>query len=188
MSLPNVGMSFTPFDPLPASDLNDLVENIEALADWSAYDNNTLPKSLVGDGSGGGWGSDSWTPTFTGVSGGTLNYAKYKQIGKTVYYRIKYTMSGANVSGSPTFTTPTDLHADYDNQLITPLPGIAIFRDSSPAGSHTGYPVWDSPTTIGLRAINSAGSWASGLGVSSTVPFTWANNDGFYIDGYYEAP
>lgn len=32
MSLPNPGMSFTPFDPLPASDLNDLVENIEALA------------------------------------------------------------------------------------------------------------------------------------------------------------
>lgn len=31
MSLPNTGMSFTPFDPLPASDLNDLVENIEFL-------------------------------------------------------------------------------------------------------------------------------------------------------------
>src|SRR5687767_8010800 len=36
MPLPNPGMSFTPFDPLPASDLNDIVENIEALADGSA--------------------------------------------------------------------------------------------------------------------------------------------------------
>lgn len=35
MPLPNPGMSFTPFDPLPASDLTDLVENIEALADGS---------------------------------------------------------------------------------------------------------------------------------------------------------
>ncbi len=31
MPLPNVGMTFTPLDPLPASSLNDFVENIEAL-------------------------------------------------------------------------------------------------------------------------------------------------------------
>ena len=32
MALPNLGQVFTPFDPLPASDLNDIVENVEALA------------------------------------------------------------------------------------------------------------------------------------------------------------
>jgi len=32
MALPNPGMVFTPFDPLPASDMNDLVENDQALA------------------------------------------------------------------------------------------------------------------------------------------------------------
>lgn len=47
MPLPNPGMSFTPFDPLPASDLNDMVENIEALQDWSAYDDGTLPSRLI---------------------------------------------------------------------------------------------------------------------------------------------
>lgn len=36
MPLPNPGMSFTPFDPLPASDLNDIVENIEAIQDGSS--------------------------------------------------------------------------------------------------------------------------------------------------------
>lgn len=36
MPLPNPSMSFTPFDPLPASDLNDIVENIEALQDGSS--------------------------------------------------------------------------------------------------------------------------------------------------------
>lgn len=40
MSLPNTGMSFTPFDPLPASDLNDIVENVEYL--------NTLVDSTGG--------------------------------------------------------------------------------------------------------------------------------------------
>lgn len=49
MSLPNPSMNFTPFDPLPASDLNDLVENIEALADGTGLNDDavTAPK-LVG--------------------------------------------------------------------------------------------------------------------------------------------
>lgn len=61
MALPNPGMSFTPFDPLPASDLNDLVENIEALQDWSAFDTGTLPANLIDfssdseDANGGVW-------------------------------------------------------------------------------------------------------------------------------------
>lgn len=38
MSLPNPGMSFTPFAVLPASELNDIVENIEALADGTGFD------------------------------------------------------------------------------------------------------------------------------------------------------
>lgn len=36
-------MTFTPFDPLPASDLNDMVENIEALADGSAFNAQAIP-------------------------------------------------------------------------------------------------------------------------------------------------
>ena len=49
MSLPNPGMSFTPFDPLPASDLNDMVENIEALAAGTGLNDDavTAPK-IVG--------------------------------------------------------------------------------------------------------------------------------------------
>lgn len=50
MPLPNPGMVFTPFDPLPASDLNDIVENIEGLQDWSAFDNATFPIALIDDG------------------------------------------------------------------------------------------------------------------------------------------
>lgn len=62
MPLPNPGMSFTPLDPLPASDLNDIVENVEALQDWSAYDNETLPTLLNVDEFLKGWipGSGTW--------------------------------------------------------------------------------------------------------------------------------
>lgn len=46
MPLPNPGMTFTPFDPLPASDLNDLVENIEALADGTGFDSGLVVQEV----------------------------------------------------------------------------------------------------------------------------------------------
>ena len=42
MSLPNPSMSFTPFDQLPASDLNDIVENVEALAAGTGLDDGVV--------------------------------------------------------------------------------------------------------------------------------------------------
>lgn len=49
MSLPNPGMTFTPFDPLAASELNDLVENIESLEDGSGFalGNNVIPANAL---------------------------------------------------------------------------------------------------------------------------------------------
>lgn len=40
--LPNPSMVFTPFDQLPASDLNDIVENIEALSDGTGLSTNAV--------------------------------------------------------------------------------------------------------------------------------------------------
>lgn len=50
MALPNPGMNFTPLDPLSAAELNDVVENIEALQDWSAFENSSFPIDLIADG------------------------------------------------------------------------------------------------------------------------------------------
>ncbi len=47
MSLPNPSMTFTPFDPLPASDLNDLVENDQALAAGTGLDNLAVTTSKL---------------------------------------------------------------------------------------------------------------------------------------------
>lgn len=69
MPLPNPGMSFTPFDPLPASDLNDMVENIEALQDWSAYTAASLPGSLLAADSVKSRAID-WAATGAGDNGG----------------------------------------------------------------------------------------------------------------------
>lgn len=51
MSLPNPGMSFTPFDILPASDLNDIVENIEALALGTGLNDGVITTSKLSSGS-----------------------------------------------------------------------------------------------------------------------------------------
>lgn len=52
MSLPNPSMSFTPFDTLPASDMNDLVENIESLADGTGFDAGSIPASALASDAG----------------------------------------------------------------------------------------------------------------------------------------
>src|ERR1044072_8828133 len=77
MPLPNPGMTFTHFDPLQASELKDLVEKIENLQDWSAFDDTMLLSSLFEDNttndviydfvkSGCVWSGDSYASTLNG--------------------------------------------------------------------------------------------------------------------------
>lgn len=47
MSLPNPGMDFDPLDVLPAASLDDLVENIEALAAGSGLDNSAVTSDKI---------------------------------------------------------------------------------------------------------------------------------------------
>lgn len=46
-NLPKQDMEFNPFDPLPASQLNDLVENIESLADGSGIGDEAIGASNI---------------------------------------------------------------------------------------------------------------------------------------------
>ena len=47
MALPNPSMSFTPFDILTAAEMNDLVENIEALAAGTAFAANAILNAAI---------------------------------------------------------------------------------------------------------------------------------------------
>lgn len=133
---------------------------------------------------GGAW--DDWTPSLTNLSGGTLNYARYTTVGKTIKFRFKYTLAGAGVSGNVTFSLPTAMHADYDNDFASPF-GSAVFIDDG-VGSFTGVVAkGSSSTTVALRCQRVSGSNISNIGLSSTVPFTWANNDVILAEGSYEA-
>lgn len=50
MALPNPSMAFTPFDILLAEELNDLVENIESLADGTGFDAGAIGTTDLADG------------------------------------------------------------------------------------------------------------------------------------------
>jgi len=50
MALPNLAMSFTPFDILTAAELNDLVENIEALAAGTGLNTSAVTTTKIANG------------------------------------------------------------------------------------------------------------------------------------------
>lgn len=49
MALPNPGMDFVPFDVLTAEELDDIVENIESLADGTGFDTGAIPTAAYAD-------------------------------------------------------------------------------------------------------------------------------------------
>lgn len=50
MALPNPGMDFTPFDVLTAEELDDIVENIESLADGTGFEAGAIGTSTLAPG------------------------------------------------------------------------------------------------------------------------------------------
>ena len=103
MALPNLGQVFTPFDPLPASDLNDIVENVEALAAGTGLNDASVTAEKTAF--GGEW--SSWTPVFTGYSSNPSGgQYLYKQIGKTVFVNIREPNNGTSNATALTMTLP----------------------------------------------------------------------------------
>lgn len=129
----------------------------------------------------------SWTPTWTNVSGGTLNFAKYIQIGKTVHFRLKYTLGGAGVSGPIVFSTPTSINSDLTAPTLDTIHGDSLMFDISGGTYVIGTVQWASSTTVGLFCTNATVTYTRLEGVSSTVPFTWATGDVITAVGTYEA-
>lgn len=77
MPLPNPGQSFDPFDTLPASDLNDMVENIEALADGSGLDDGAIETDQIDD--------EAITPNKLGLGAQTATVAADQPTVNTTY-------------------------------------------------------------------------------------------------------
>ena len=81
MALPNPGMVFTAFDPLPAASLNDIVENVEALAAGTGLNDSIITASKI-DFTTGIWWKEIGRSTLT-VAGDTMTVSSlpsYKYI------------------------------------------------------------------------------------------------------------
>lgn len=136
------------------------------------------------DDRGGAW--QDWTPTFTNVTvgNGTLDYANYTQIGKTVFAKLRFTLGSTSaITGAITFTLPVAPRASYGLSFIESL-GKAIMLGSI---TILGDVFW---TTSDLGLIRSAavsGTNISYASTSATVPFTWATGHRFIVYLTYEA-
>jgi len=130
---------------------------------------------------GGVW--DDWTPTLTNLSGGTLTYAKYKRVGKTVHFALKYVLAGAGVSGSPEFTPPVSMATRYTNNRDIIDASVQLFDANG--NRYPGYVALGNPGTM---VIFGAGAGSSAyIAIGSTNPFTWASGDSISVAGTYEA-
>jgi hypothetical protein len=121
----------------------------------------------------------AWTPTVAGWTGSTVNYARYRQDGKNIYYEIKIT-GGASAPSSMTITPPVPPNtttAEPDMPAGTGLlrmSNIYVLQNTWITGS------FFRPLTQS-SAVGQLGQF------SSTAPATYATGCILRIAGVYEA-
>lgn len=156
------------------------------IKDSALTTNNSVPNTALSNSGAfnSNWAWTTWVPVFTNLSGGTLNYALYTQIGKTVHFRLQYTLASAGVAGAVSFTSPTTISSSYGTAPFSAL-GIASFGDSGTA-QYEGWAIFASTTSIQVRSESNATN-GQAVAISSTSPFTWGSTDVLYAQGAYEA-
>lgn len=153
------------------------------LADTSV----TNAKLATGAGEpGGAW--TSYTPTLSG----RLNDSKwtktcsYKQVGKTVFYKISLVANNPTPMDGGTAEAIISLPVTCINWGSPINIGNVRVLDSGTA-AYYGHAEWASTTTINVRISNAAGTYITPTVVTSAVPFAWTTSDEIQIIGFYEA-
>lgn len=135
---------------------------------------------------GAAW--QDWTPSWTNLTAGngTLNVAKYIQIGKSVSFYLKFTLgSTSSIGGSVSVTLPVTASANEPTAAMAGM-GWARYDDT---GTSNFYGVMDIISTTQMRflVVNAAGTYATNAALTSSIPHTWANTDIISCRGFYEA-
>jgi len=144
-------------------------------------DGAVTPNKLQ-SGTGTGWVWTSYTPTLTNLTlgNGTMS-ASYCIVGKTVIGRITITIgSTSSVGSGPMFTLPVT----SSTSSVYPI-GQCRF-----AGSGAGYygiVSQTNNTTAEFDTLNVASTYPTVTGISSTIPFSWADTNAIRAEFFYEA-
>lgn len=125
---------------------------------------------------------EDWTPSLTNLSGGTLDYAKYIQLGKTVHFRFKYTLAGAGVAGGVTISLPVAPAATVGGYM-----GQSELHDYNGSIYLGGIYQTVAANGVNVNAFRADGTYLLANELSKTIPFTWAADDYIEIRGTYEA-
>ena len=150
-------------------------------AGWITGD--TIPASELNTLSGA-W--DTYTPSVGGtgfaLGNGTIS-GRWKKVGRVVTFIINVTWGSTSTYGAGplTLTLPTAAQSS----------GAVFGARYLDVGSVVGYPgfalsVSGSTTITPLCHVASA-TYATDGGLTSTIPFTWANTDTIVVSGTYES-
>ncbi len=134
---------------------------------------NSIPMS-------GAW--QSWTPTWTNVTvgNGTVT-AKYKQVGKTVFYSLTFLLGNtSSVAGSMVFTLPVTSIAVTN--VFFPIAKGSITNNS---GAFNAFATWTTTTTATVRYWDTNNNQNI---TGTTAPAAWGTNYALLLDGFYEVP
>lgn len=130
----------------------------------------------------------TYTPTLSNVtlgSGYTLS-AAYAQIGKTVVVQFYFALGATSaITGDVSFSLPTN-HASSNRSASV---GTCVITDASPATRYSGAVLLSgTPGYAFFRVINAAGTYATQVALSSSVPIAaWTTADSISTTIIYQA-
>lgn len=131
----------------------------------------------------------SYTPTYNFLTGANnTKVGKYVRIGNTVSVETKITLGAGfaitgNVQVSMPFATKYPYASTPSNRGAT---GYGNFYNSG-VGEIAGIGRFEDNINVRLLTFNTNGSYATIVGLSSLVPFTWAVGNIIFFSVIYEA-
>ncbi len=150
---------------------NGVIGTSNAVVTASVADTAITPAKLQA-GTGAGWSTASWTPTLTNASvgNGTMT-AKYIQTGKMVTARFALVLgSTSSVTGEFTATLPVTAATYAGSSGLNPV-GLAQFYDTSASALYGGVTLYNTTTTVIVRAVKTDATYGTFVALSATVPF-----------------
>jgi len=129
----------------------------------------------------------SWTAYTTSTSNitvgnGSLTTEYFKQ-GTFVAVRLRFVLgSTSSIDGSAYFTLPFTA-----SDATRGVAGQCFFYDDSANSPYDAIVFVSGNNNIYFNAIQTSGNYTNCVSISSTVPFTWATNDGITTVFVYEA-